>query len=284
MANKRMLDRAITRGKRIKLLSDGSALLYTWAIPFTDDFGRIDGDPEVVWADLFSMRKGWNPEKVAKSILEWAEAGLGRWYAVNTHTVFQFDQDNFEEFQKGIIHKRTSSKYPDFSDQAILISSENFSEHFGTSEKFRSILSYPNLTKPNLTAPPKGANTDGFERFWKAYPKKRAKGDAEKAWNALKPSEPLVNQIIATLELAKTSAEWQKDNGQFIPYPATWLRRIGWEDEYGPDQADNPTTKAELEEKLEIAKAMLAGYSDDELLAARYSKRIADLTKQLAEL
>lgn len=71
-----------------------------------------------------------------------------------------------------------------------------------------------------------------FDRFWAAYPKKRAKGDAEKAWNVLKPSEPLVTQIIATLELAKTSAEWRKDGGQFIPYPATWLRRRGWEDEY----------------------------------------------------
>jgi predicted phage-related endonuclease len=71
-----------------------------------------------------------------------------------------------------------------------------------------------------------------FDRFWAAYPKKRAKGDAEKTWHVLKPSEPLVIQIIATLELAKTSDEWQKDSGQYIPYPATWLRRKGWEDEY----------------------------------------------------
>lgn len=71
-----------------------------------------------------------------------------------------------------------------------------------------------------------------FDRFWKAYPKKRAKGDAEKAWKELRPSEPLVNQILATLELAKTSADWLKDGGQYIPYPATWLRRKGWEDDF----------------------------------------------------
>jgi len=31
--------------------------------------------------------------------------------------------------------------------------------------------------------------------------------------------------------LAKKSPEWTKDNGKYIPYPATWLNAKGWEDE-----------------------------------------------------
>jgi hypothetical protein len=71
-----------------------------------------------------------------------------------------------------------------------------------------------------------------FEEFWKAYPKKKSKGQAEKAWAKIKPTEQLHNEILESLERAKKSADWTKDGGQFIPYPATWLNAKGWEDEY----------------------------------------------------
>jgi Helix-turn-helix domain len=70
-----------------------------------------------------------------------------------------------------------------------------------------------------------------FDRFWSVYPKKRNKGDAWKAWRALKPGEDLVIAIVAAVARAKESVQWRKDAGQFIPYPATWLRARGWEDE-----------------------------------------------------
>jgi predicted phage replisome organizer len=71
-----------------------------------------------------------------------------------------------------------------------------------------------------------------FEKFWFAYPKKRSKGDAEKAWNKIKPDALLLKLILNKLDDAKKSHEWTKEGGQYIPYPATWLNRKGWEDEY----------------------------------------------------
>jgi hypothetical protein len=70
-----------------------------------------------------------------------------------------------------------------------------------------------------------------FDLFWKAYPKKKSKGDAEKAFRAINPNEQLLETMISTIEQAKTSEQWTKDEGQYIPYPATWLRAKGWEDE-----------------------------------------------------
>ena len=70
----------------------------------------------------------------------------------------------------------------------------------------------------------------GFELFWGIYPKKRSKGQVEKAWAKIKPDEQLQDRILNALERAKTSADWQKDGGQFIPYPASWLNAKGWED------------------------------------------------------
>jgi hypothetical protein len=79
-----------------------------------------------------------------------------------------------------------------------------------------------------------------FARFWDEYPRRRNKGDAWKAWRALKPGEHLAGVILQAVQRAKTSVQWRKDAGQFIPYPATWLRARGWEDEERVDIAPLP--------------------------------------------
>lgn len=69
-----------------------------------------------------------------------------------------------------------------------------------------------------------------FEIFWAAYPKKRSKTTAEKAFAKLNPDEQLFNDLMAGLERAKTSGQWA--NPQFIPHAATWLNAGGWKDEF----------------------------------------------------
>ena len=79
----------------------------------------------------------------------------------------------------------------------------------------------------------KNTCANSFARFWSIYPKKKSKGQAEKAWKKINPDEQLVELIGSKIEQAKTSDDWLKDNGRFIPYPATWLNAKGWEDELG---------------------------------------------------
>lgn len=71
------------------------------------------------------------------------------------------------------------------------------------------------------------ASPDGFAVFWAAYPRKVAKGDAEKAWKKHKPDLPA---CLAAIAVAKSSPDWTKDGGQFIPHPATWINGKRWED------------------------------------------------------
>jgi hypothetical protein len=78
-----------------------------------------------------------------------------------------------------------------------------------------------------------------FDEFWAEYPKKRSKGQAEKTWVKLKPDEQLFEAIMTGLKRAKTSEEWRKEGGRYIPYPATWLNAKGWEDEYRPLEVIN---------------------------------------------
>jgi phage replication O-like protein O len=84
--------------------------------------------------------------------------------------------------------------------------------------------------------------TDRFDRFYAVYPKKRSKAQALKAWRSIKPSEQLLATMIASVERAKTSVEWSRESGRFIPYPASWLNAHGWEDVY--EQAPDPVRQS----------------------------------------
>jgi hypothetical protein len=68
-----------------------------------------------------------------------------------------------------------------------------------------------------------------FDVFWKAYPKKVGKGAAETSWARAKINGEF-DSVLAALELQKQSDQWRKDDGQFIPNPATWLNQKRWED------------------------------------------------------
>ncbi len=80
-----------------------------------------------------------------------------------------------------------------------------------------------------------------FDEFWKAYPKKKNKGTAEKAWKKLSLGNGLFDKVIAGVERAKGTPDWQKENGTFIPHPASWLNARGWEDEILKPDIPQPT-------------------------------------------
>lgn len=76
----------------------------------------------------------------------------------------------------------------------------------------------------------------GFLRFYEAYPKKKQKAAAYRAWRKLNPSDELVDEIVAHVEARKVSdRDWLKQSGQYIPYPATFINGEGWTDEYQLD-------------------------------------------------
>lgn len=71
---------------------------------------------------------------------------------------------------------------------------------------------------------------ESFATFWSAYPKKKAKPVALKAWLKLLPDQATVARILAAVTIQSASPDWRKDDGQFIPYPATWINQRRWED------------------------------------------------------
>ena len=85
--------------------------------------------------------------------------------------------------------------------------------------------------------PPVAREPSRFPDWWSIWGKKKAKGDAEKAYKAAVPKKISHDDLMA-----KTRAYWDhvKASGTdltYVPYPATWLRAEQWDD----DLTDTPT-------------------------------------------
>lgn len=88
-----------------------------------------------------------------------------------------------------------------------------------------------------------------FDKFWQAYPKKVSKKQAQKSWKKINPSLELFEKILKALEMVKQTEQWEKDNGKFIPYPATWLNQERWTDEIKMMQDIKPVNEQEPKKK-----------------------------------
>lgn len=70
-----------------------------------------------------------------------------------------------------------------------------------------------------------------FIEFYNAYPKKAERPATNAVFESLKIDDGLFADIMYGLDKWKSSYGWTKENGQYIPKPAKWLKNRCWEDE-----------------------------------------------------
>lgn len=73
--------------------------------------------------------------------------------------------------------------------------------------------------------------TQDFEAFWQAYPRKVGKDAAFRVWKRKQHELPPPAELAAILARQCHCEQWQRDGGQYIPHPATWLNQGRWQDE-----------------------------------------------------
>ena len=114
----------------------------------------------------------------------------------------------------------------------------------------------------------KAASDPAFILFWDAYPKKVSKPDAVRAWEKLKPDVDLVGSIMKGLQSWKESDQWNRDGGQYIPYPATWLNKRRWEDE-APKKEQQDSSASRPVKTVAAQAYTQRDYSDEDAAAWR---------------
>lgn len=102
---------------------------------------------------------------------------------------------------------------------------------------------------------------DAFSIFWDAYPRRVGRTAAEKAFNKLKPSGPVLEAMLVALAQQKRQPQWTKDGGQFIPHASTWINQRRWEDEIAAPQTGSyaPREHASYDRWPEECRSLHAG-------------------------
>ena len=198
-------------------LSDFAIRMWWALITVADDYGRFPADPRVLLASCFPLKvETLKVDKVEKAWREIEAVGGVKRYKVEGRT-YGF----FVSWGAHNTPRASKSKYPPPADENIC--TQMHADAPVVDLRSRS-------TNTNTHTAPNGGGSE-FDRFWTVYPKKRSKGDAEKAWNQTAKERPDLETVLASVRAQAASDGWTKDSGQFIPHPATWLRRKGWLDE-----------------------------------------------------
>lgn len=222
----RIIKEGIRTSKSVNAMTDFQFRLWTYLITYVDDYGRGSADPEILKGFVFPRRKGVTETTIAKALADLANMGSILLYEVDGESYLCFP--NWSEHQT-IRNKK--SKFP--APVSDLHTSENNCLQLHSNVSV--IQSNPNPESESISESESNAR-DAFAVFWQAYPKKVGKKDAEKAFK--KAKMPL-DVLLSAIEAQKNGAQWQKENGRFIPNPATWLNQGRWDDEVAPQKSGN---------------------------------------------
>jgi DNA-binding MarR family transcriptional regulator len=211
----RILRDGILTSPKIAKLGWPEEVLYRRLMSLVDDYGRYFADASVLRGHAYPRQLSKvSDSDVAKWIRAIEEAGLVRVYPAE-------DGERYLEIVNfGQQIRATKSKFPQPMANEIICNQLLANAHLDVSVSVSEFVS----DKQAVPA------MDNFEAFWKAYPKKKAKDDALKAFNKRKVDKQLLDSMLAAIAIQARSDDWTKDAGKFIPYPATWLNDGRWQD------------------------------------------------------
>jgi hypothetical protein len=240
----RILKESICYSDDIDKLSAFEETVFYRLIVKVDDYGRIDGRPGFLKSTLFVTKNGISEKNVSEAVARLASLGLVRLYEV--------DGKPFLCLPKWHLHQRvrdSKEKYPapsesgDFTQKsetrgnspqlaATCGNSPPVSQSQSQSEsQSESNPSHAHARASGTDGSVPDLQTSRFDDFWSAYPKKVGKAEALKAWKRIKPDADKYAKILDAVALQKDGGQWKRENGRFIPNPATWLNQGRWDDE-----------------------------------------------------
>jgi hypothetical protein len=227
----RIIRESLLDSDRWLALPDNSArLAFIVLLLRADDFGNTEANQARLcrwWRD-FGID---TPPKVAAILQSLADANLIILYDVGGKPCL-----HVPKFGQRMRHHRRAIPVPPWQVEEYQRVTAKTTDARQTDDRRTTVVRRPEVeveveVEPrNTSRASRSTRPTGFDAFWSAYPKKRDKGKAEKAWNHLNPNEQLRTEIGAGLTRAKNDPQWLREAGRFIPYPATWLNAKGWLD------------------------------------------------------
>lgn len=242
----RIIKQSAFESEKISALSDFEFRVWVGLITQADDAGRGDARPAIIKGRVFPLRDRVTVKDIDNALSRLAAAGCVSLYKVGGKPYYAFP--NWAKHQR-IYNTKTKTPGPEEADAGegehcspLLQEKHDCGDLPQPAADFRlNPNPNPNINpNPNpesnacageITANAVKAATRSFERFWEAYPKKVGK---KAAGNAFMRVLVDTDTLIDAVEKQKRSEQWTKENGRYIPNPATWLNQGRWEDELQP--------------------------------------------------
>jgi len=207
MSRRRYISTDISTDCDVNKLSDFAALLFTWILPHIADDCRLTpkNAEEVLWTVVPARKK--TIKQVQTALDEIISGGL---MGKDENGRFFIPDESFYKYQTYIAADKRR-KTPQIA---------------ASPSPSPSLSLSPSIKEDS---PPNGGG-DRFLIFWKIYPKKVGKGEAERVWKKIHFENGLFEHVLTAVEAHKASAQWAEEGGRFIPHPATWLGQKRWDD------------------------------------------------------
>jgi hypothetical protein len=217
----RIIKDSISKSEKVSGLTDFQFRLWVHLITYVDDYGRGDARPAIIKGACFPFRDRLTNKDIEKGLADLAGAGCVGLYKVDGKPYLYFP--NWEQ------HQRVRQKVSKCPSPAECDSEEQFAASCGELPQDAARIQNPE-SRIRIQNPESEDNArEEFEAFWSAYPRKA--GNKQKAFEAFKNAGVPLRTLMDAITEQKQSAQWEKDNGQFIPHPTTWLNGKRWEDQ-----------------------------------------------------
>ena len=237
MADGRMLKKKISLSRRLAdLKSDSARMLYTWLIPHLDIEGRFSADPEVVKGQIVPRLKHLTPPKIEELLKDLASQELIVRYTDDGDLFLELRHFGQEQNLRKDREKESTIPCPT-KDNII----DDLDEVPGELPEDSGLT--PAQVKLREVKLSKDKCSFSFNTFWKEYPRKVSKQQAQKVFWRIDPDDELLDKMLNAIRIFKKTEGWQKEGGKFIPHAATWLSQERWDDEIqmNSEQAEDYT-------------------------------------------
>ena len=221
----RIIKESICTSDSIDGLTWFEEVLFYRLIVNCDDYGRFDGRAAVIKSRLFPLKDNITVKAV--------DAALKKLVSVELVALYVFEGKPYLHLPTWDKHQQIRakrSKYPSPEDAEQ--ADDAICNHMISDDSKCPRNPIQSESNPNTESESENAREtqqQAFDNFWAAYPKKVGKKDAYKSFCKL--SRDIWPKLIPAVEQQKKSKQWQKEDGQYIPNPATWLNQGRWDDE-----------------------------------------------------
>lgn len=219
-------------GKKINSVSIGAEAWFWRLNVIADDFGNYRADEDHLVYAVGGRRRvsekdvrGWMGELVAAGLITLYQVGGDRLFHINEFETRQPANKNGRRIRRFAEYNPADpSQVPPVpvnpAKSSQVVASDTDTDTDTKAEPAAAVLVGGQEQIPETP----------FDKFWKAYPKRVAKGDAIKAWKA-NGCDAIVDTIVRKVKKYAKTDDWTKEGRKFCPYPASWLNSKRWNDD-----------------------------------------------------